>query len=278
MNLSANVMKEPLAIFAGRGLLPKILIEDCQKKQRRFLLFLLDGENYEIDYSAFNPIKLRYGEVEKFLSTLKENNIKNIVFIGGVTKPNFSALKVDKRGALLLAKILANKILGDDAVLRTVIKFFEKEGLKILAIDQLLDCVISTKSTITVNKPTSENLSDIALGVKAIKNFSQFDVGQSLVIAQKQIIAVEALEGTDQMIKRCKDLSGDYLKNSVLVKMKKSKQSLKADLPTIGVETIKNCFEAKICGIAIQANSTLVLQKDQVIKKANELGLFLTVI
>ena len=278
MKSSEQFLKEPLAIFAGRGPLPMMLIEDCQKQGRKFMVFLLEGENYLVDYSAFNPVKLGYGEVEKFLGALHQNGMKNLVFIGGVTKPNFSSLKVDKRGAGLLAKILANKILGDDAVLRTVIKFFEKEGLKILRIDQLIDCVMSSKSTLTKIQLTKENLEDIFVGVKAIKTFSQFDVGQSIVIAQKQIIAVEALEGTDEMIKRCKNLKVDYTQGAVLVKMKKSKQSMKADMPTIGVETIKNCAASGICGIAIQANSTLVLQKDEVIKIADELGLFLTVI
>lgn len=278
MKSSEQFLKDPLAIFAGRGPLPMMLIEDCQKNNRKFMVFLLEGEKYEIDYSAFNPIKLGYGEIEKFLTALHQNDMKNLVFIGGVTKPNFSSLKVDKRGAGLLAKILANKILGDDAVLRTVIKFFEKEGLKILRIDQLLDCVVSAKSTLTRLQPTKENLEDISVGVRAIKTFSQFDVGQSIVIAQKQIIAVEALEGTDEMIKRCQNLKVDYTKAAVLVKMKKIKQSMKADMPTIGIETIKNCAASGICGIAIQANSTLVLQKDEVIKTADELGLFLTVI
>ncbi|OFW80317.1 MAG: hypothetical protein A2887_04635 [Alphaproteobacteria bacterium RIFCSPLOWO2_01_FULL_40_26] len=263
-----------MAIFAGRGQLPKILIEDCQKNGRKFLLFLLEGEKYDIDYSAFNPVSLGYGEVEKFLKILHENEVKNLVFIGGVTKPNFSALKVDKRGAILLAKILANKILGDDAVLKTVVNFFEKEGLKILRIDELLDCVVSQKTTLTQTKPSAENRDDIEVGMKAINHFSKFDVGQSVVVAQRQIIAVEALEGTDEMIKRCKNLR----QNSVLVKMKKSNQSTKADLPTIGVETIRACFDSGIKGIAVQANHTLVLEKELTIKTADELGLFLTVI
>ncbi len=265
---------EMLGIFAGRGSLPMMLIEDCQKKNRPFVVFLLQGEKYEEDYSEFNPYILPYGEVEKFLRILREKNVKNLVFIGGVTKPNFSSLKVDKTGALLLAKILANKILGDDAVLRAVIKFFEKQGLKILRIDQLLDCMVSQKITLTKVAPSLAQLEDIALGVRAIKHFSDFDIGQSLVVAQKQIIAIEALEGTDEMILRCKDLR----QNSVLIKMKKAKQSMKADLPTIGVTTIKNCAAVGIAGIAVQANSTLILQKDEAIKTADELGLFLTVI
>lgn len=268
---------EPIAVFAGRGQLPQILIEECQRIQRRFIVFLLKGEIYEYDYSSLHPYKIAYGEIENFLKIIKDHKIKNLVFIGAVTKPNFSSLKVDKTGALLLAKILANKILGDDAVLRTVIKFLEKQGLKLIPIEQLLDCVISKKSIITKKQPTTQNQADIELGVKAIRYFSKFDVGQSLIVAQRQIIAIEALEGTDAMISRCQSLGAEYTKNAVLIKMKKSHQSGKADLPTIGLTTIKNCAESKICGLAIQANSTLVLDKPAVIKAADELGLFISV-
>jgi hypothetical protein len=266
-----------LAIFAGNGILPKLIIENCLKKNRDFLIFQLASQHYQIDYSKFNPIKIYYGELEKFLTILSENKIEEIVFAGGVVKPNFSSLKVDKTAAVLLAKILANKILGDDAVLKTVIKFFEKSGFKILPVDQILDCFVRQKQTLTIKKPTGENLSDISLGIKAIKNFSKFDVGQSVIIAQKQIIAVEALEGTDQMIKRCRDLKTDYTNNAILVKMKKINQSSKADLPTIGVETVENCFNSNISGIAIQSASTIILEKEEVIKSANKLNLFIEV-
>jgi len=268
----------PIAIFAGRGQLPKILIDDCLKKNRNFVLFLLLGETYDIDYSQFNPTTIGYGEVEKFLKIIRDAKINNLVFIGAVTKPNFSSLKVDKKGAILLTKIIANKILGDDAVLRTVINFFEKEGLKILRIDELLDCIISTKTTITKITPSPKDFIDIEIGSKAIRHFSRFDVGQSLVVSQRQIIAVEAVEGTDAMIERCKHLNIDYAKNAILIKMKKTGQTTKADLPTIGISTIEKCYQSNIIGIAIQANATLVLDKENLIKKADELGLFITTI
>ena len=269
---------QPIAIFAGRGQLPMILIEDCKKKNRNFIIFLLKNEIYDFDYSSYNPEIIAYGEVERFLKILRDNKISNIVFIGGVTKPNFSSLKVDKKGALLLAKIIANKILGDDAVLKTVIKFFEKEGLKILRIDELIDCVFSSKGVISKIRPNQENDFDIELGVKAIKYFSKFDVGQALIVAQKQIIAIEALEGTDQMISRFKNLGGDFKKNAVLVKLKKPNQSKKADLPTIGVDTVLKCLDVGIKGIVIQANATLVLNKEELIKIIDDNQLFLKII
>lgn len=268
----------PLAIFAGRGILPKMLIDDCQKKGRPFSVFLLEGEKYEIDYSSFNPIKMRYGEVERFLAAMRENNIKDLVFVGGVTKPNFSSLKVDKRGTILLAKILASKILGDDAVLRAVIKFFEKEGLRIVPINELLLDLAPKKSILSKIQPSKEEMADIEIAVKAIKAMSHFDIGQSVVVAQKQIIAVEALEGTDRMILRCADLPVEYNKEAILVKLKKSNQSSKADLPTIGVSTVNNCYASRIKGIAIQSGSTLIIDRDQVISLVNKLGMFLIAI
>lgn len=265
----------PLAIFAGRGQLPQILINDCLKKNRQFIVFLLNGEKYDIDYSQFNPTTVSYGEVEKFLRIINQNNIKQLIFIGAVNKPNFSSLKVDKTGAKLLAKIIANKILGDDAVLRTVVNFFEKQGLKILRIDEILDCIISKPSIITKKQPSPSNLDDIEIGVKAIRHFSKFDVGQSVVVSQKQIIAVEALEGTDAMIERCKNFQTEFTQQAVLIKLKKTQQTAKADLPTIGVKTIEKCFESEITGIAIEVNHTLILDKEAVIKKADELGIFI---
>ncbi len=272
------VKKDPIAIIAGRGNLPKMLIEECQARSQEFKIFLLDGENYENDYSSYNPITLKYGEIGKLIGLLDDLDIKNILFIGAVNKPNFSKIKVDKTTAVLVAKILANKVLGDDAVLRTVVKFFEKKGFNILSIDQLMDCMVSKKQTLTKLKPSKENLDDIAIGKKAIKSFSKHDVGQALVVAQKQIIAVEAVEGTDSMIKRCGDLEVDYKKQATLIKLKKSGQSRKADLPTIGLDTIKSAAEAGIKGIAIQKNSTLILQKEEVINLADKLKLFITVI
>lgn len=267
-----------LAIFAGRGELPKILIKNCQKNGVEFQIFLLASEEYEIDYSEFNPISVYYGEAEKFLKAVKENNIKKLIFIGAVNKPNFSEIKADKTGAILIAKIVASKILGDDAVLRTVIKFFEKQGLEILKIDDLLDDIVSKKGVLSVFQPDSQDYENIELAKKAIMHFSKFDVGQALIVAQKQIIAVEAIEGTDAMIKRCNSLKIDYKDQAILVKMKKIGQSAKADLPVIGVDTIVNCHENGIKGIAIQAGKTLIINKEEVVAKVNELGLFLVVV
>lgn len=264
-----------LAIFAGRGNLPMMVIEECNKKNIDFQLFLLKTESYDVDYSLYNPAILEYTAVENFLEILRTNSIKNIIFIGAVNKPNFSSLKVDKKGAILLSKILANKILGDDAVLRSVINFFEKEGFKVVKVNDILGDLLVDKNFCGIVKPSKDDFENIEIGRRVIKSISEFDIGQAVIIAQRQVIAIEAVEGTDQMISRCQTLSIDYKNKAILVKLKKSKQSKKADLPVIGVETIKNCYKSNIKGIAIQSGSSIVINKKEVIDVANKMGIFI---
>ena len=260
-----------IAIFAGRGQLPQMLIDKFVEEKRPFSLFLLEGQAYDNDYSSYHPITLSYGQVGQFIEILKEQQVKELVFVGGVTKPNFSQLHVDKKGAALIAKILASKILGDDAVLKAVVKFFEKEGFTVMQVNKFLTDLVSKKGVLSKVHPKKSDLDNITIAMKAMKKMSAFDIGQSLVLAQRQIIAVEGPEGTDNMIARCANLELDYKKDAILVKMKKMNQSKKADLPTIGVDTVKNCHASQIKGIAIKAGSTLILQKEKVIDLVDEL-------
>jgi len=271
----SNLINGKLAIFAGRGNLPMMVIEECNKNNIDFQLFLLKTESYDIDYSFYNPAVLEYTAVEEFLEVLKINSIKNITFVGAVNKPNFSSLKVDKKGAVLLSKILANKILGDDAVLRSVINFFEKEGFKIIKVNDILGNLLVDKNFCGSLKPSKDDFENIEIGRRVIKSISEFDIGQAVIVAQRQVIAIEAVEGTDQMISRCQTLSIDYKNKAILVKLKKSKQSKKADLPVIGVETIKNCHKSNIKGIAIQSGASIVINKKEVIDIANKMGIFI---
>lgn len=269
---------KPIAVIAGRGILPQLIISELQKKKVDFIVLKLESEQYDIDYSQYKNFWFSYGGTQQFLNILAENNIDQIVFAGAVNKPNFSELKIDNTGKKLLAKILANKILGDDAVLRCVINFFEQKNIKVLSVEQIIDCQIKEKGSLTSIKPSKIDLENIKIGTKAIKRFSEFDVGQSVIVAQRQIIAVEGVAGTDDMIKNLINLESSYKEQAILVKLKKRKQSRKADLPTIGLDTVENCHLAKISGIAIEAKSTLILQKEQVIKKANDYNIFIEVI
>jgi hypothetical protein len=266
--------KNKLAIIAGKGDLPKMIIKKCQEQDRSFFIILIKDELSNVDFVQYDHIIINFGEISKIIDTLKSNKIKELVFAGGVTKPSMFGIKVDKKGAILVSKILGNKLFGDNNLLSTIINFFEKEGFNIVGAEQIIDDLLANKGLLGSTKPNNEMFGDIGIGENALKVMSELDIGQSIVVQQKQIVGVEAIEGTDNLIKRCKDLQ--FIKGSrmILVKIKKQNQITKIDLPALGVETIKNLSNCGFAGVAVQANYCLIINHKEVIKLANKLELF----
>ena len=264
-----------LAIVAGRGDLPKMIIEKCQKNGNPFFLILLEGENSNSDFISYPHHVVHIGHTGKILKILRDNKATEIVFAGGINKPSMSNMKVDAKGTVLLSKILGAKLFGDDNVLSTVMNFFEKEGFKFLGADEIIDDLVAKAGVLGELKPEKDFWQDITIGKNAIKIISELDIGQSLVVQQKQIIGVEAIEGTDALIERSGNLQFKIGRKPVLIKMKKIGQNIKADLPSLGVQTIHNLHKANFAGIAVEAGSSLIINQKEVIRLANEYGLFL---
>lgn len=267
-------MNPKLAIVAGKGDLPKMIIKKCQEQGREFLIILINGEPSNVDFLGFDHSIIGFGEISKILNILKTKQVKELVFAGGVTKPSMAGMKVDGKGAILLSKILGNKFFGDDNLLSTIINFFEKEGFKVVGADQIIDDLLAKKGVLGNVKPSLEMQKDIEIGQHALQVMSDLDIGQAIAVQQKQIIGVEAIEGTDVLIKRCQDLQFQQGSKAVLVKMKKHNQNTKIDLPALGVETIRNLAKCGFSGVAVQANFCLIINQREVVKLADELGLF----
>jgi DUF1009 family protein len=267
-------MNPKLAIIAGKGDLPKMIIKKCQEQNQEFVVILINGESSNVDFVQYDHHIIGFGEISKALNILKTNQAKELVFAGGVTKPSMAGMKVDAKGAILISKIVGNKFFGDDNLLSTIISFFEKEGFSVIGADQIIDDLLAGKGVLGNVKPTSEMQKDIEVGQNALRVMSDLDIGQAIVVQQKQIVGVEAIEGTDALIKRCEDLQFKQGSKAVLVKMKKHNQNTKIDLPALGVETIKNLVKSGFAGVAVQAGSCLIINQKEVIKLADELGLF----
>jgi DUF1009 family protein len=267
-----------LAIIAGNGDLPKLIIKECQKEKRDFVIILVEGNSNHDDYKGYNSHIVGIGHVSKALAILKENKAKEIVFAGGINKPSFSNIKVDKKGAILLSKLVANKIFGDNNTLTTITNFFTKEGFKIVGADNIIKDIVAKKGVLTSIKPSKMDLDNIKIGQNALELMSDLDVGQAIAVQQKQIIAIEAAEVTDELIKRCNNLQFKTGEKPVLIKIKKKNQSTKVDLPTIGEKTILNLAKANFSGIALKSGSTLILDQSKVISAANKNKIFISVI
>lgn len=259
-----------IGVIAGKGNLPRLIFEHCMKNHIKCYMVFIDSEpNFPIDEHLY--LYCSIGKVGKILNFFKKNKVTDILLAGGVQKPNFSKVKIDFKGFFLLSKILKNKLLGDNILLSNVINYIEKHDFKVIATDDLLPNLHLQEGSNNKLKLASYLKSDINIAVNLFREISAFDIGQSLIIQNGRIIAVEAAEGTDQMIIR----SAPYIESNskhpaILVKISKKNQDRRADLPTIGIETINNMSIAGIKILVLDVENSLVIDKEKLCLFAEE--------
>ena len=265
-----------LGIVAGSGNLPISIVKECEKNNIKPFIVVLKDFAKEVDYNNFPHRILNLGDVGKAISFFKKNKIKHIVFAGGVKKPDLKTIWPDLKGLFLLLKLLKCKIFGDDTILQTTIKFLEKEGFEILPVDQIVkDIKISYGIAGNIKLPDDDYLNDIDLGIKVLKQIGDLDIGQSVIIQNGIVRGIECIEGTAKLIERCGKLKYTTGRKPILVKIKKSKQTRKIDLPAIGEDTVLQAKQAGFAGIAIDADNGLVINREATISVANKNKIFI---
>ena len=254
-----------LGLIVGESSLPKFLINKLLKKNVEFTILDLTKSNIYKKYK--NSYSLKITELGKAITILKKNNCNNIIFIGKVKRPEISLLKFDRKALFYLPRLFSAFKKGDGNILKEIIKIFNENKIKVLNSMKFTPELIFKDSNINKIKINSSDKISIIKGVNIIKSLSKFDIGQSVVINNGYVLAIEGPEGTDETIKRSLLLLKKYkLKNkSILVKFPKAKQDLRVDLPTIGLDTIKNCIKANIKGIAVKRSQNIILDKDKII-------------
>lgn len=262
-----------LGIVAGGGKLPLMVIEACQQQGRPFHVFALKGQAVPTDYPLSWPVSwIRLGDVGKGFAIARREKCLDIMLIGSVKRPGFSEIRPDWQGMKFLAKA-GLKSLGDDGLLRAVIKEIEKEGFHVVGADTVLTDCLAPLGVYGRVQPDTQARKDIARGFSVAKALGKADVGQSVIVADGLVLAVEAIEGTDALILRSKDLHRPQT-HGVLVKVKKPAQEQRADLPTIGTRTIENAAAVGLKGIAVEKDSTFIVDMKAVVELADRLGLF----
>lgn len=262
-----------LGIVAGGGKIPRRLIEQLKSKGRPYELVALKRNASMDTVKGEKCIWIRLGEAGKCVKYFQERNVEELVFIGSVKRPSLFDLCPDAFSRKFLSNI-GFKAFGDDNLLKKVILFVEKEtNFSIVGIHDVMDGITAPLGVMGKIQPDAQALNDINYGVKIAKGIGNLDIGQSVVIQQGIVLGVEGVEGTDNLIKRCKKLSRAGL-GGVLVKLKKQKQEKRVDLPTIGIKTLINAKKSRLRGVAVQANYTLIVDQEELIKTADRLGLF----
>ncbi|MFZ2620821.1 MAG: UDP-2,3-diacylglucosamine diphosphatase LpxI [Alphaproteobacteria bacterium] len=261
-----------LGLLAGGGQLPLQVANAALAAGSRVVVVAFTGMPQPIVPAHKQVMRARYpiGSVGKILAFLREQSVHDVVLAGNLTKPSLFKIKPDMKGLALLARALRK---GDDSLLRTVCTVLAEEGFTVHAAHDLCPQLLAPTGAFGKIKPTKTQANDIAVGAQVLAALGPLDIGQAVVVKESVVLGVEAVEGTDNLLKRCADLRGKS-KGGVLVKMAKPTQTTAADLPTIGTQTIELLKENGYAGVAMQAGKTLVLDLPKVVSMANAAGLF----
>ena len=263
-----------IGIIAGAGELPRRIITECHAQKRD--IFVIAFENITDSSTTHNVDHaiLHIGKVGKVINALRKAGVEEVVMAGRVGRPSPSSLHPDFTGLKLLATFARLPEQGDDAVFSAIIRFLEQKGFTVIGADDVLQELLIQEGNFNTITPDTTAEHDIRLGIHAALEIGKLDIGQAVIVQQGQILGVEGAEGTDRLVMRCKDLHQEGL-GGVLVKMKKPGQDSRVDLPSIGVYTVENAYASGLRGIAVEAGGALVINREQVKAKADELGLFI---
>ena len=264
-----NNSVEKTAIFAGGGSLPAKVKQACIDKGRVPFVVGFDGQTDP----SLTDFMTQLGAAGAIIKKLKDENVKDIIFIGGIKRPSFKSLKPDLKGTKILAKI-GFKSLGDDSLLKLISEELKKEGFNLISAQDVLDDVLAPEGVWTKTQPNDQDWGDIRRGEEVARSLGLADVGQSVVVQDGIVLAVEAIEGTDALLNRCADLVKSQ-NSGVLVKLKKPQQDERLDLPTVGTVTIEKIIAAGLKGLAVKKNQTLVVGLDDMVELANKNGIFI---
>ncbi|MBL8550749.1 MAG: UDP-2,3-diacylglucosamine diphosphatase LpxI [Hyphomonadaceae bacterium] len=267
-----------LGIIAGGGELPEALAAHCQATGAGFHVSRV-APFADAGLAAYLGDEFNIGEMGARIAALKAAGCDALVCVGIVQRPDISQVKFDQRGMEMAPALLAAARLGDDALLRALMAEFEKDGFKVVGADEVLGSLVAQAGAWGAVAPDAKAHADIAKAAKVAEALGAFDVGQGAVVCDGLVLALEAQEGTDAMLKRVASLPEAVrgradARRGVLVKRPKPMQERRIDLPTIGVRTIEGAAAAGLAGVAVEAGGALVLGKDKLVAAADAAGLF----
>ncbi|MCQ2754355.1 MAG: UDP-2,3-diacylglucosamine diphosphatase LpxI [bacterium] len=253
-------------LIAGDGLLPVIMAQNAKENGFEVIAISLSSDNYkQLKKYCSKVYSLGPGEVQKIADVIENEEIKQLTFIGKVSKTILlKRPRFDKRAIELMKKAVR---LNDDKVMLIIIEEFEKAGVTILDQTLFIKNLMIPSGVLGKIQPTQTQIDDVNYGYWLAKESGKLDVGQSVVVKDKMVMAVEAIEGTDKCIRRGGKLAR---KNARVVKVAKPSQDKRFDIPAIGLKTLKNMRKAKADLIAVEAGETIIVDKDEVIKYADK--------
>lgn len=270
----------PLAMIAGSGDYPLQLARIVTARGERPFVVALEGA---ADPDAFGEgaevRRYRLGQLGSLLDELRRRGIADIVMLGALPRPSFGALRPEISTLKYLPHFAKAFQGGDDHLLRGVVRFFEMQGFRVHGPADIAPEMTAPRGALGRRQAAPEQRAELERGFALLATLSPFDVGQAAILADHRVVAIEAAEGTDAMIRRVADLvARGRLKiakgDGFLVKVPKTGQDLRVDMPAIGPDTLRNVAESGLSGIGLRAGEVLVGDRAALGRMADRLGLF----
>jgi DUF1009 family protein len=259
-----------LGLIAGNGKFPILFAKEARAKNYRVIAAAVYGDTSPLlHFFVDKMVYFKVGELKKLFDYFQSEKVQDVIMAGQVNPDNLfeKNVKMDEEFQKIFEALKDRKA---DTIFTAVADKLNNQGMKLLDSTILLEDYLAPKGTLTKRGPTLVELEDIEFGKNIAKAMGGLDVGQTVVIKQKAIVAIEAMEGTDRAINRGGNIAQE---NAVVVKMSKPKQDLRFDVPVIGPRTIQNMRKVKASCLAVEAGKTLIIDRDRCVKLANQSGI-----
>ncbi|MBL8013124.1 MAG: UDP-2,3-diacylglucosamine diphosphatase LpxI [Candidatus Omnitrophica bacterium] len=261
---------QKIGLIAGNGRFPVLFAHAAKLKNIQVVAAGIRGDTvFYLPYIVDKFAWFNAGDLQKLFLYFNQENVKQVIMAGQVNPKNLFDEKVamDREFQGIFAAIKDRKA---DSIFRAVADRLQAHGMELMDSTMLLQDFLAPKGTLTKKAPTSGELDDIQFGMTIAKLMGGIDIGQTVVIKEKAIVAIEAMEGTDRAILRGCQIAQ---KGGVVVKTSKPKQDDRFDVPVIGPKTIKTMIKGQGACLAIEAGKTLIIDKDKTVKLANQAGI-----
>ncbi len=261
--------EEHIGIIAGGGAFPVMVADAARRNGYLTVAVAHEGETDPgLGEHVDEMVWIRLGQLGRLIRAFRQRGVRRVTMAGTIAKHRmFSRVRPDLKGLAIMSRMA---VFHDDGILRSVSREMEKEGLQVIASTQFLPELIAPPGVLSRRKPARGEMGDIRFGWQMAKELGRLDIGQCVVVRRKTVVALEAMEGTDETIRRGGRIARE---KAVVVKVSKPAQDLRFDVPSVGLETVRVMEEVKASVLAVEAGKTLLFEKAAMVRRADEAGI-----
>ena len=260
-----------IGLFLGDTDFSEVVLKKIKKLKKKY--FIIDFSKNNKFKKNTNSHRVSIGKFGKIINLIKEKKSKKVLFAGKIAKPKFSTLRLDLKGFYYMPGIIRAAKLGDAAIIKAIIKILDNEKIKVIS-SIFFNPELALKSgNYTKLKPNKSDSNSIKKGITYFNKLNSLDHVQAVIVKDNTILAIEDRHGTKKMLSRLMKKS-----DGILIKLPKKKQDLRIDLPTIGLQTLKDCKKYGLKGIVLKSKKNIFLDKAKCISFANKNKIFIKII